>query len=168
MRRKLISSTGLCYRCLAAGHHSKECPNAFNGCTSTSHSSYLHDNTLSKTGDWSHDRLRSDAPPFRPPAQPRLGIGASQVTGAGANGSASQRQQNPEEQTYRTRHTERVSLMILPWRELKKKWLQLCHMPFGNASMRRQVDVMISIDHPVFHPVLKETCENKPNDLLHG
>ena len=42
-RRKLISSTGRCYRCLAAGHHSKECPNAkrcgVNGCTSSSHSS---------------------------------------------------------------------------------------------------------------------------------
>ena len=117
-RRKLISSTGRCYRCLAAGDHSKECPNAkrcgVNGCASTSHSSYLHDNTLVKTGDWSHDQLRSDAPPFRPLEQPRSGVGASNGTGASANGSVSERQQNPREQTYGTRHTERVSLMILP------------------------------------------------------
>ena len=67
-RRKLISSTGRCYRCLAAGHQSKECPNAkrcgVSRCKSTSHSSYLHDNTLGKTGHWSHDQLRSDASPF--------------------------------------------------------------------------------------------------------
>ena len=117
-RRKLISSTGRCYRGLAAGHHSKECPSAkrccVKGCTSTSHSSYLRDNTLGNTGDWSHDQLRSDAPPFRPPEQPRSGVGASQGTGASSNGSASERQQNPREQTYSTRHTERVSLIILP------------------------------------------------------
>ena len=117
-RRKLISSTGRCYRYLAAGDHSKKCPNAkrcgVNGCTSTSHSSYLHDNTLGKTGHWSHDQLRSDAPPFRPLEQPRSGVGASNGTGTSANGSVSERQQNPREQTYNTRHTERVSLMIFP------------------------------------------------------
>lgn len=116
-RRKLISSTGRCYRCLVAGHHSKECPNAkrcgVNGCTSTSHSSYLH-YTLGKTGDWSHDQLWSDATPFRPLEQPHSGVGASQGTGASTNGSASERQQNSREQTHSTRHTEHVSLMILP------------------------------------------------------
>jgi len=231
---------------------SKRC--GVNGCTSTSHSSYLHDKTLGKTGDWSHDQLRSDAPPFRPLEQPGSGVGASQGTGVSANGSTSEQQQNPREQTYSTRHTERVSLMILPalisngnkelrvnvmldpcstssyiseeaaeelelhgqtlnltiagtggteirkcsrqveltvtnldgrfsspllvhvldniagdtpaipWTELKKKWPQLCHVPFENVSRGHQVDVMIGSDHPVFHHVLKKACGNQPND----
>ena len=67
-RRKLISNTGRCYRCLAAGHHSKDCPNArrcgVHGCTSTNHNSYLHDNTPGQTVDRSQYQLRADASPF--------------------------------------------------------------------------------------------------------
>lgn len=126
-RRKLISNTGRCYRCPVAGHHSKDCPNVrrcgVHGCTSTNHSSYLHDNTPGQTVDWSQYQLRADASPprppgqpqpFQPPGQPHSGIRAPQGTGASVNGPALDRQQHPREQTYSTRHTERVSLMILP------------------------------------------------------
>ena len=117
-RRKLISNTGRCYRYLAAGHHSKDCPNArrcgVHGCTSTNHSSYLHDNTPGQTVNQSQCQLRTAASPFRPPGQPHSGVRAPQGTGAGVNGPALDRQPHPREQTYSTRHTERVSLMILP------------------------------------------------------
>ena len=52
----------------------------------------------------------------------------------------------------------------IPWTELKKKWPHLCPVPFGNVSRRRQLDVRIGSDHPVFDHVLKETCGNQPND----
>ena len=52
----------------------------------------------------------------------------------------------------------------IPWTELKKKWPHLRHVPFESVSRRRQVDVMIGSDHPVFHHVLKEACGNQPND----
>ena len=253
-RKELIGNTNRCYRCLAAGHHSKECPNAkrcgVDGCLSTSHSSYLHESTPHRVTDSSQNHLRADASSFRPPEQePRT----LQATGASTNAPAPVNL-HPREQTYKTSHVEHVSLMILPalisngdkqltvnvmldpcstssyisddaaeelelkgqeldltiagtggtevkthsrrveltvanldstfssplqahvlndiagdtpaihWSELKQKWPHLCHVPFESVSKRRQIDIMIGSDHPVFHHVLKEACGDQPND----
>ena len=42
----------------------------------------------------------------------------------------------------------------IPWSELKDRWPPVHHVPFENVSRRRQIDVMIGNDHPVFHRVL--------------
>ena len=48
-RKELIGIANRCFRCLAAGHHSRECPNVkrcgVDGYLSTNHSSYLHEST---------------------------------------------------------------------------------------------------------------------------
>ena len=43
--------------------------------------------------------------------------------------------------------------LAIPWTELKTKWPHLRQVPFEIVSRRRQVDVMIGSDHPVFHYV---------------
>ena len=50
------------------------------------------------------------------------------------------------------------------WSELKDKWPHLRQVPFENVSRRRQIDIMIGSDYPVFHHVLKEACGDQPND----
>ena len=64
-RKELIGSAKRCYRCLAAGHHSKECPNTkrcgVDGCLSTHHSSYLHENTSHHLADRSQGQLHVGA-----------------------------------------------------------------------------------------------------------
>ena len=52
------------------------------------------------------------------------------------------------------------------WSELKDKWPHLRQVPFESVSRRRQIDVMIGSDHPVFHHVLKEACGDQPNDPI--
>ena len=52
------------------------------------------------------------------------------------------------------------------WSELKDKWPHLHQVPFKSVSKRRQIDVMIGSDHPVFHHVLKEACGDQPNDSI--
>ena len=52
------------------------------------------------------------------------------------------------------------------WSELKNKWPHLRQVPFESMSRRRQIDVMIGSDHPVFHHVLKEACGDQPNDPI--
>lgn len=52
------------------------------------------------------------------------------------------------------------------WSELKHKWLRLHQVPFESVSRRRQIDIMIGSDHPVFHHVLKEACGDQPNDPI--
>ena len=41
------------------------------------------------------------------------------------------------------------------WSELKDKWPNLRQVPFESVSRRRQIDIMIGSDHPVFHHVLR-------------
>ena len=48
--------------------------------------------------------------------------------------------------------------------ELKDKWPHLRQVPFESVSRRRQIDIMIGSDQPVFHHVLKEACGDQPND----
>ena len=50
------------------------------------------------------------------------------------------------------------------WSELKDKWPHLRQVPFENVSRRHQIDIMIGSDHPVFHHVVKEACDDQPND----
>ena len=52
------------------------------------------------------------------------------------------------------------------WSELKDKWPHLRQVPFKSVSRRRQIDIMIGSDHPVFHHVLKEACGDQPNDPI--
>ena len=52
------------------------------------------------------------------------------------------------------------------WSELKDKWPNLRQVPFESVSRRRQIDIMIGSDHPVFHHVLKEACGDQPNDPI--
>ena len=83
-RKELISESKRCFRCLAAGHRKKDCPNVrrcgLNGCDSNEHSRYLHD----------------DGPP-KP-----------------ANPENDQRVQTAENTTHTTRQADHVSLMVLP------------------------------------------------------
>ena len=64
-RKELIGSAKRCYRCLAVGHLSKECPNTkrcgVDGCLSTHHSSYLHENTSHHLADRSQGQLHVGA-----------------------------------------------------------------------------------------------------------
>lgn len=109
----MIGNTNRCYRCLAAGHHGKECPNAkrcgVDKCLSSSHSSYLHEGTSHHLTDRSQIHLRADASSFRPPEQE---LRTLQATGAATNDLAPVNL-HPQEQTYNTSHVEHVSLMIL-------------------------------------------------------
>ena len=256
-RKELIRNANRCYRCLAAGHHSKECPNVkrcgVDGCLSTNHSSYLHESTSHHLTDRSQGQLHVGASPFRPEEQPNPEPRTPQATGASISDPAPVNL-NPHEQTHNTSHVEHVSLMILPalisngnkelrvnvmldpcstssyvsedadeelelhgqelnltiagtggtevktrsrrveltvtnldgtfssplqahvldniagdtpairWSELKDKWPHLRHVPFENVSRRRQFDIMIGSDHPVFHHVLKEAWGDQPND----
>lgn len=112
-RKEMIGNTNRCYRCLAAGHHGKECPNAkrcgVDKCLSSSHSSYLHEGTSHHLTDRSQIHLRADASSFRPPEQE---LRTLQATGAATNDLAPVNL-HPQEQTYNTSHVEHVSLMIL-------------------------------------------------------
>ena len=255
-RKELIRNANRCYRCLAAGYHSKECPNVkrcgVDGCLSTNHSSYLHESISHHLTDRSQGQLHVGASPFRPEEQPNPEPRTPQATGASTSDPASVNL-NPQEQTHNTSHVEHVSLMILPalisngnkelrvnvmldpcstssyvsedaaeelelhgqelnltiagtggtevktrsrrveltvtnldgkfssplqahvldniagdtpairWSELKDKWPHLRQVPFENVSRRRQIDIMIGSDHPVFHHVLKEACGDQPN-----
>ncbi|CAB3979755.1 E3 ubiquitin- ligase DZIP3 [Paramuricea clavata] len=75
-RKELISKSSRCYRCLAAGHHSKDCRKArkcgVDGCQSNNHSSYLHESTPQNGKTNARQQLEPDAPTFyprQPPAQ---------------------------------------------------------------------------------------------------
>ena len=258
-RKELIGNTNRCYRCLAAGHHSKECPNVkrcgVEGCLSSNHSSYLHEKTPHHLTDRTQGQLHVDASPFRPEEQPNPERRSVQATGVSTSDPAPVNP-NSQEQTHNTSHVEHVSLIILPalisngnkelrvnvmldpcstssyiseeateelelhgqglnltiagtggaevktrshrveltvtnldgtfssplqahaleniagdmlairWSELKDKWPHLRQVPFENVSRRRQIDIMIGSDHPVFHHVLKETCGDQQNDPI--
>ena len=244
-RKELIGNANRCYRCLAAGHHSKDCPNSrpcgVEGCSSINHSSYLHERTP-QHADKAKGQLRVEAPPFQLKEQSHSE--ASVINPALVNTQS-------REQTHNTSHTDHVSLMILPalisngkkelevnvmldpcstssyiseepaeelelqgqaldltiagtggteirtrsrrvevlvknvdttfssplqahvlkniagdtpaipWSELKDKWPHLRQVPFNSVSRRRQIDVMIGSDHPVFHHVLKEAQNSR-------
>ena len=61
---------------------------------------------------------------------------------------------------------QHFDIPAIRWSELKDKWPHLHQMPFESVSKRRQIDVMIGSDHPVFHHLLKEACGDQPNDPI--
>ncbi|CAB3983178.1 Hypothetical predicted protein [Paramuricea clavata] len=75
-RKELISKSSRYYRCLAAGHHSKDCRKArkcgVDGCQSNNHSSYFHESTPQNGNTNARQQLEPEAPTFyprHPPAQ---------------------------------------------------------------------------------------------------
>ena len=107
-RKELIANNHRYYRCLAAGHYNKDCPNSracgVEGCSSINHSRYLHESTPQHT-DRVPSQLRVEAPPFR---QEEHSHSETRVTDLALVNS------HPREQTHSTNHTDHVSLMILP------------------------------------------------------
>ena len=117
--KELIGIANRCFRCLAAGHHSRECPNVkrcgVDRYLSTNHSSYLHESTHHHLTDRSQGQLNMNASPFRPEEQPNLEPRTLQATGVSIRDQAPVTSNlNPREQTHNTSHVEHVSLMILP------------------------------------------------------
>ena len=52
------------------------------------------------------------------------------------------------------------------WSTLKTKWPHLQSIPFQNVAKRRQIDVLIGSDNPIFHHILKEIHGTKANDPI--
>lgn len=52
------------------------------------------------------------------------------------------------------------------WAELKDKWPHLASVSFEQTARRKQIDVLICSDHPLFHHVLKEVHGDKPADPI--
>ncbi len=52
------------------------------------------------------------------------------------------------------------------WTDLKSKWPHLGSISFKQATRRKQIDVLIGSDHPLFHQVLKEVHGSKPTDPI--
>ena len=52
------------------------------------------------------------------------------------------------------------------WAELKDKWPHLASVSFEQTARRKQIDVLIGSDHPLFHHVLKEVHGTKPADPI--
>ena len=46
----------------------------------------------------------------------------------------------------------------------KEKMAHLSLMAVPRVAKRQQIDVLIGSDHSIFHRVLQEVCENKPDD----
>ncbi len=48
--------------------------------------------------------------------------------------------------------------------ELKSNWSHLNAIQFETVSKRRQIDILVGSDHPVFHKVLREVTGHNPKD----
>ena len=119
MRNEPTGIANRCFRCLAAGHHNRECPNVkrcgVDGCLSTNHSGSLHESTTHQLTDRSQGQLKMNASPFRPEEQPNLEPRTLQATGASTRDPPPVTSNlNPQKQAHNTSHVEHVSLVILP------------------------------------------------------
>ena len=94
-RKDLISKSGRCFRCLAAGHSCKNCPRnrkcGINGCESCKHISYLHD------PEWRNTRN------VTPQVSPEQTTDEKNVTNGDSYNNT----------TYNTAQVEKISLMVL-------------------------------------------------------
>ena len=54
----------------------------------------------------------------------------------------------------------------LEWSKLKKEWPHLQSIPFPNVANRRQIDVLIGSDNPIFHHILQEVRGTKARDPI--
>ena len=241
-RKELISNSKRCFRCLAAGHRKRDCPNVrrcgLNGCNSDEHSRYLHED-----GHQPHNETNQHKPGQHPGNNQR-------------DETSNQNQTTAETRTHTTRQADYVSLMVLPavisngtktlkvnvmldncstgsyvsdaaaeelmlqgksqqltisgtggtevkkhsrqvevmvtsldkkfsanlqanvldnisgdtpafeWSKLKKEWPHLQSIPFPNVANRRQIDVLIGSDNPIFHHILQEVHGTKARDPI--
>ena len=236
-RKDLISKTKRCFRCLALGHQSKDCPNirqcGIDHCTSDRHSRYLHDANVRHQDDaanrksttkeengsvlpnapaagevkeTTHTANRVDnvslmvIPAYITNGKKKLRVNVMLdpcSTGTYVTESASQElnlrgkvQSLTISGTGGTKvktESRRVELSVtsidemfstkiqanvlenitgetpaISWSDIKGKWPHLKSIPFANVSRRRQIDVLIGSDHPIFHRVQREV--NGPND----
>jgi hypothetical protein len=115
-RKELISKSSCCYRCLAAGHHSKDCRKArkcgVDGCQSDKHSSYLHESIPANGNTNTGQQLQPEAPTFNP------GPPAAPQTRNERSGSMNYNQPrigpSTQERTHQTSNADNISLMVLP------------------------------------------------------
>ena len=56
--------------------------------------------------------------------------------------------------------------LALEWSTLKTNWPHLQSIPFQNVAKRRQIDVLIGSDNPIFHHILKDVHRTKANDPI--
>ena len=52
------------------------------------------------------------------------------------------------------------------WSKIKTKWPHLQSIPFQNVAKRRQIDVLIGSDNPIFHHVLQEVHGEAARDPI--
>ena len=100
-RKELIAKTGRCFRCLAAGHRSKNCPRSkkcgIYGCESSGHSNFLHDSNRYKSGKGAKASQKPN------------GELADQESPA-----AEDKTNENSTKTYAANQVENISLMVLP------------------------------------------------------
>ena len=228
-RKELIAKTGRCFRCLASGHHSRNCPRKIpcgvDDCKSTTHSRYLHDpdikpadggsnrdDSQNETRNHSHNTNQIEKvslmvlPGFISNAKMRKKLKVNIMLDPCSTGSyisenaaeelnlRGQSQQLTISGTGGTKvrtASRRVQLTVtnvqgsfsaiveanvldditgttpaIPWSELKEKWPHLQQIPFERVANRRQIDLLIGSDHPLFHHVLQEKNGPQPNDPI--
>ena len=54
----------------------------------------------------------------------------------------------------------------IQWSKIKERWPHLNHCLFEKIGKRRQVDLMIGSDHPLFHLALREVPGSRPSDPI--
>ena len=52
------------------------------------------------------------------------------------------------------------------WADIKSTWPHLCSVPFEKVAKRKQIDILIGSDHPLFHRVLNEIHGSAPTDPI--
>ena len=249
-RKEVIARSGRCFRCLAAGHQSKTCPNArrcgVNGCQSNNHSRYLHNSSFQQrqTSQLNPGEINSSSnieptstivhgkdeyPPANLTGQSRSHSTHQAVhvslmvlpayianenvklkvnvmldpcsTGSYVTENAAEelRLQGHSQTltisgtggTETVKQSKRVTLSVcsleggfsaqlqanvlddiasdtpaFEWSELKTKWPHLQPIPFDIVSRRKQIDVLIGSDHPIFHQVSKEIIGSQSSDPI--
>ncbi len=114
-RKELIAKSGRCYRCLAAGHRSKDCtrsrPCGVGGCPSREHSSYLHLANPKKRD--SGEQLPPNTPTYVSPGQSAQNKDLPPSTTT-ENRTLPPTNQQLQERTHATTKVENVSLMVIP------------------------------------------------------
>ena len=115
-RKELISKSGRCFRCLAAGHHSRDCRRArkctVDGCQSDQHSSYLHESNTRRIATNANQTMSPEIPAFHP----RQPSAADAQTGqpGGQNTNTTRTDPTTQERSHKTSKADNVSLMVLP------------------------------------------------------
>ena len=52
------------------------------------------------------------------------------------------------------------------WADIKSTWPHLCSVPFEKVAKRKQIDILIGGDHPLFHRVLNEIHGSAPTNPI--